>query len=117
MACYQFRAFLPVLLLGLLLVSELRISFFIINQKLGMLSLEVQEPLNVVYFDGSSASNSVRGHLDTQDLVIYGEVRRDKMMAEWERISLLCEWGKEFGIDAIVRYVLLALRLNHLIQY
>ena len=36
---------------------------------------------------------------------MYGRVRPDKLLAEPERIMWFCEWGKPFGIDAIVRYV------------
>ncbi|KIM28432.1 hypothetical protein M408DRAFT_329490 [Serendipita vermifera MAFF 305830] len=72
-----------------------------------MLTLAVEEPLEVIYFDGSSGANSYLGHLDTQDLLIWGEVRRDKMMAEWERIEELCKWGKRYSIDAFVREVML----------
>ena len=68
-----------------------------------MLTLAVQERLKIIYFDGSSASNSLLGHQDAQDLVIYGKVRPDKMMAEFERIRLLCDWAAPFGVDAIVR--------------
>jgi hypothetical protein len=69
----------------------------------GMLTFAVEKELNIVYFDGSSAANSVSGHQDSQDLVIYGKVRPDKVMAEWERIVRFCEWGAKFNIDAIVR--------------
>lgn len=74
----------------------------------GMLTFAVEKELNVVYFDGSSAANSVTGHQDAQDLVIYGKVRPDKVMAERERITELCAWAEKFDIDAIVRYVPLA---------
>lgn len=68
-----------------------------------MLTFAVKRELNVVYFDGSSASNSVMGHQDSQDLVIYGKVRPDKVLAEWERIVELCDWASKFDIDAIIR--------------
>jgi hypothetical protein len=70
-----------------------------------MLTLEVEEELNVVYFDGSSAANSPMGHQDTQDVIIWGKPRPDKLLDEWERIQELCKWGKPFELDAIVRFV------------
>jgi hypothetical protein len=70
-----------------------------------MLTMAVEEELNVVYFDGSSAANSYLGHQDSQDIVLWGRVRRDKMMEERGRIRELCNWGKPYNIDAFVRYV------------
>jgi hypothetical protein len=77
-----------------------------------MLTMAVEEELNVVYFDGSSAANSYLGHLDSQDIVIWGTVRRDKLMAEWERIKKLCDWGAQYNIDAFVRYVFILIPLS-----
>jgi hypothetical protein len=69
-----------------------------------MLTFEVEEELNVVYFDGSSGANSVWGHQDTQDIVLWGKPRPDKNRAERERIVKLCQWAQPFGLDAIIRY-------------
>ena len=74
--------------------------------------MAVEEELSVVYFDGSSAANSYLGHQDSQDIVIWGRVRRDKLMAERERIKKLCDWGKRYNIDAIVRYVFILIPLS-----
>ncbi|KIM28433.1 hypothetical protein M408DRAFT_329492 [Serendipita vermifera MAFF 305830] len=68
-----------------------------------MLTLVVEKPLNVIYFDGSSAANSYLGHQDSQDVVIWGRVRRDKMMAEWERIEEICKWGRQYNLDGFIR--------------
>ncbi|KIM28436.1 hypothetical protein M408DRAFT_329495 [Serendipita vermifera MAFF 305830] len=68
-----------------------------------MLTFMVEEPLNVVYFDGSSASNSYLGHQDSQDVLLWGRIRPDKIMAEWERIRELCKWGRQYNLDGIVR--------------
>lgn len=68
-----------------------------------MLSFMVEQELNVIYFDGSSAANSIYGHQDTQDLLIWGEVRPDKIWAEWERMVELCKWVEQRGLDAIIR--------------
>ena len=72
-----------------------------------MHTLVVEEPLNILYFDGSSAANSDRGHLDSQDIFLFGRVRPDKLWAERERIWRLCNWGAALGIDAYVRWVFL----------
>ncbi|CCA72518.1 hypothetical protein PIIN_06455 [Serendipita indica DSM 11827] len=68
-----------------------------------MLTFVTKNDLNILYFDGSSASNSILGHLDSQDVLMYGRVRPEKVWEEPERIMWFCEWGKTFGIDAIVR--------------
>lgn len=68
-----------------------------------MLTFSVEEELNVIYLDGSSAANSIFGHQDSQDLLIWGEPRPDKLWFEWERLLLLCRWGEQRGLDAIVR--------------
>lgn len=62
-------------------------------------------PLKVLYFDGSSAAKMVGGPMDSQDLVIWDAVRPEKTFAEKERITELCRWGKEVGLDGFVRYV------------
>ncbi|KAG8698077.1 hypothetical protein FRC08_006147 [Ceratobasidium sp. 394] len=59
--------------------------------------------LHVLYFDGSSAAGMSSGVMDTQDLLIWGRVPNNTMLAEEQRILDLCEWGKEFGIDGYVR--------------
>ncbi|PVF97657.1 hypothetical protein CPB86DRAFT_785604 [Serendipita vermifera] len=68
-----------------------------------MHTFEVEEELKVVYFDGSSGANSIWGHQDTQDVVLWGKPRPDKNRAERERIVKLCQWAQPFGLDAIIR--------------
>jgi hypothetical protein len=69
-----------------------------------MLSFIVQKPLEVIYFDGSSAANKLYfGHQDSQDLIIWGKPRPDKVFAERERINALCDWAERFGLDGAVR--------------
>lgn len=68
-----------------------------------MLTFIVEEELNILYFDGSSVATSPFGHLDAQDLIIWGKVRPDKNWNEWERIVLLCRWATQYGLDAIIR--------------
>ncbi|KAG8747754.1 hypothetical protein FRC10_011883 [Ceratobasidium sp. 414] len=43
------------------------------------------------------------GAMDTQDLLVWGRVHNNTMLAERQRILDLCEWGKDFGIDGYVR--------------
>ncbi|KAJ7614928.1 hypothetical protein FB45DRAFT_842168 [Roridomyces roridus] len=67
------------------------------------LTIAVTRPLKVLYFDGSSAVNMKFGTLDSQDLLLWGEVRPDMWLAERKRIDGLCAWGKQLGVDAYVR--------------
>lgn len=68
------------------------------------LTLAVETPLNVLYFDGSSAAK-MYGALDTQDLIAYGEVidTTNRNYDEDGRIQKLCEWGKRHNLDGFVR--------------
>jgi len=75
------------------------------NAQLDLLTFSVQKALKVLYFDGSSAAKSPRGHLDTQDLLLWGRTRPDKLWNEDERIKMLCDWGFEMGIDGYLRCV------------
>ncbi|KZT56781.1 hypothetical protein CALCODRAFT_496931 [Calocera cornea HHB12733] len=59
-------------------------------------------PLKLLYFDGASAYNLQSGTLDTQDLVIYGNVSTGRWNP-FGRIVDLCEWGKEYEIDGFLR--------------
>ena len=89
--------------LGQSAVGHITRSFTGLIESLGMLTLGVEDTLNIVYFDGSSGSNSYLGHQDSQDVVIWGRVRKDKMAAEWERLDELCRWGQPFNIDGFIR--------------
>ena len=62
-------------------------------------------PLKVLYFDGSSAAKWLGGSMDSQDVLLWGEVKPDWTHKEQERIESLCEWGKQYGIDGFVRCV------------
>ena len=42
--------------------------------------------------------------MDTQDIAIWGKVRRDMGWNEKVRIEELCKWGEEFKLDGFVRY-------------
>ena len=56
-----------------------------------------------MYFDGSSAAKTHDSHMDTQDIVAWGELQPDNFHSERERIKTLCDWGREFGLDGFVR--------------
>ncbi|KAI6098046.1 hypothetical protein EDD16DRAFT_1840889 [Pisolithus croceorrhizus] len=67
------------------------------------LTLMTTRPLNVVYFDGTSAAKLSTGTLDSQDIVTWGDVRPDWSFDEWGRISTLCDWGRKYNVDGFVR--------------
>ena len=69
------------------------------------LTLIANRPLKVLYFDGNSAANFLGGSMDSQDILLWGEVKPDWSNEEWKRIDSLCEWGKQYGIDGFVRCV------------
>jgi hypothetical protein len=68
-----------------------------------VISLQAKRDLRLLYFDGSSAAKMDDGPLDTQDIVARGKPQSDKPTSERERIVLLCDWGKPFGLDGFVR--------------
>ncbi|KAK6991914.1 hypothetical protein R3P38DRAFT_3091410 [Favolaschia claudopus] len=73
-----------------------------------LLTFATTRPLNILYFDGSSAvklrdSKNYGGTTDTQDLLVWGRVDPSRWVDEDQRIHDLCEWGREFGLDAYVR--------------
>ena len=41
--------------------------------------------------------------MDSQDIVIWGEVRPDMTWNELVRIQELCKWGEQFRLDGFVR--------------
>jgi hypothetical protein len=69
------------------------------------LTLITNRPLKVLYFDGSSAAKFLGGSMDSQDVLLWGEVKPDWMYEERKRLDSLCEWGKQYGIDGFVRCV------------
>ncbi|GLB44808.1 hypothetical protein LshimejAT787_1801450 [Lyophyllum shimeji] len=60
-------------------------------------------PLKILYFDGSSAAKMRGGPMDSQDILVWGEVRPEWTMNERRRINDLCDWGKQFELDGFVR--------------
>ncbi|KZT69220.1 hypothetical protein DAEQUDRAFT_710410 [Daedalea quercina L-15889] len=63
--------------------------------------------LNFIYFDGTSA-NKLDAVVDTQDLFFFGEIGRGSRDTDWKiselaRFNAGCEWGKQYGLDGIIR--------------
>lgn len=79
-----------------------------------LLTLAATRPLKVLYFDGSSATKLPGGSMDTQDIVVWGEPRPERLFDERDRIDDLCTWGKEFGIDGFAR---LDVILHHVLYH
>ena len=69
------------------------------------LTLVTTRPLRVLYFDGSSAAKFPGGSMDSQDVLIWGEVKPNWTSEEFKRVNDLCEWGTQYGIDGFVRCV------------
>ena len=64
--------------------------------------------LKLLYLDGASAAKIDDGALDSQDLIMYREVKGGEGhdhggAGEHERIEKLCKWGKPLGVDGFVR--------------
>ncbi|KAI0314483.1 hypothetical protein OF83DRAFT_1174711 [Amylostereum chailletii] len=68
-----------------------------------VLSAVATRDLRLAYFDGMSAANLFDGSFDTQDVVLWGEPRPDKVWDEKRRIQSLCEWGRPYGLDGFIR--------------
>ncbi|KAH7910571.1 hypothetical protein BJ138DRAFT_1008581 [Hygrophoropsis aurantiaca] len=63
------------------------------------LTLSVTRPLNILYFDGSSAAKMEGGPMDSQDVVAWGEFRTNSTFNERQRIVDLCVWGRQYSLD------------------
>jgi len=59
--------------------------------------------LQLVHFDGSSASKLASGSMDVIDLLIWDEFDEGRVWDEYPRIKALCEWGERWGIDGYIR--------------
>ncbi|VDC07251.1 unnamed protein product [Peniophora sp. CBMAI 1063] len=73
-----------------------------------VLTFATTRALKLIYLDGASAAKIDDGALDTQDLIMYREVKGGEGherggMGEHERIEKLCQWGKPLGVDGFVR--------------
>ncbi|KAJ7124607.1 hypothetical protein C8R43DRAFT_1147301 [Mycena crocata] len=67
------------------------------------LTLVATRPLQVLYFDGSSAAAMDDGPLDAQDLLVWGRADPSRRKDDRSRIDGLCAWGQELRIDGYVR--------------
>ena len=70
-----------------------------------MYTFAASRPLHALYFDGFSAAKTGNGTLDLQNVLAYGKAD-DKHLGpdgEYESGQILCEWGKEFGVEGFVR--------------
>ncbi|CAK5278241.1 unnamed protein product, partial [Mycena citricolor] len=70
-----------------------------------LLTIMATRSLNVLYFDGSSATKEPDGPIDTQDVLTWGEIVPERSGFEWDyrRMDRLCDVGKSLGIDGFVR--------------
>ncbi|KAF7968383.1 hypothetical protein HWV62_30881 [Athelia sp. TMB] len=57
--------------------------------------------LRAVYFDGFSAAKQSGGVLELQDVLIGLDSKAPN--PDYERARMLCEWGKQYGIQGFVR--------------
>ncbi|KAG1723566.1 hypothetical protein EDB19DRAFT_1952044 [Suillus lakei] len=60
------------------------------------LTLAATRPLKVLYFDGTSAANTI-------NVIAWGELRPDWRFKEDQRIEDLCKWGAPYAVDGYVR--------------
>lgn len=74
-----------------------------------LLTYSAARPLRVVYLDGLSAALSDSGWLDSQSVLLYGNVSTGGggiggwPGAEYTRAKGLCALGNKWGFDGIVR--------------
>lgn len=78
-------------------------SFIFCVVKCWVHTMVATRDLRLLYFDGSSAAKMPNGTMDSQDLVVWGNVDEYRIYKERERINALCEWGKKYGLDGFVR--------------
>ncbi|KZP26778.1 hypothetical protein FIBSPDRAFT_854463 [Athelia psychrophila] len=71
-----------------------------------MYTYAATRPLRTLYFDGFSASKQGGGVLNMQNIIVYDDVHAGDFawfFADTERGKLLCEWGRQYGIEGFVR--------------
>lgn len=94
--------------------------FFLRHAPVRLITFVATRKLRLIYFDGSSAANMESGTVDSQDMLIWGRPRSDRIFKDRKRIRDGCNWGKQYGIDGFVRWVCLILVatfvLNWIIQ-
>ncbi|KAH9003836.1 hypothetical protein EDB86DRAFT_2282200 [Lactarius hatsudake] len=82
---------------------DFELSAILCRRTCHMISLQAKRDLRLVYFDGLSAGKMKDGPLDSQDVLLWGRPRPDKIFSEIERIEALCDWGRPLGLDGFVR--------------
>lgn len=73
-----------------------------------VLSLVSTRELHLMYFDGSSAAKMATGTIDSQDILVWGEVKygdQNPIFWEKEKLLMMCKMGKErgWGLDGFIR--------------
>ncbi|KAK4706057.1 hypothetical protein P7C70_g141, partial [Phenoliferia sp. Uapishka_3] len=70
-----------------------------------LLTYAANRPLRIIYLDGQSAALGESGWLDTQSVLIYGNVTNDRSwgFSEYARAEALCKLGDAWGFDGVVR--------------
>ncbi|KAI0145765.1 hypothetical protein F4776DRAFT_660644 [Hypoxylon sp. NC0597] len=63
---------------------------------------QAERPLNVLYIDGTAAGKTDMGTVDTQDILLAGNMSRVPM-DDWKRADDLCALGKKWNIDGFIR--------------
>ncbi|VDB88239.1 unnamed protein product [Peniophora sp. CBMAI 1063] len=72
-----------------------------------ILTFATTRELRMLYFDGSSGTKVEDGSSDTQELLMFGDVKGRRKEDPWEdedeRIETLCRWARQRGLDGFVR--------------
>ncbi|KAI0829498.1 hypothetical protein F5Y06DRAFT_290835 [Hypoxylon sp. FL0890] len=63
---------------------------------------QAERPLNVLYIDGTAAGKTDMGTVDTQDILLAGNMSRVPM-DDWRRAEDLCALGQKWKIDGFIR--------------
>ena len=87
------------------LATDPEYSFTYCRHRCYLYTYVTTRPLRLAYFDGSSASNATAfGAMDSQEIVLWGNVPPDRTRNDDARILELCKWGEQFKLDGFVRY-------------
>ncbi|VDB86990.1 unnamed protein product [Peniophora sp. CBMAI 1063] len=72
-----------------------------------ILTFSTTRKLRMLYFDGSSGAKIEDGSSDTQELLMFGDVKGRRKEDPWEdedeRIETLCKWARQRSLDGFVR--------------
>lgn len=71
-----------------------------------MYTYAAERALQILHFDGASASKEDGGFLDLQNIIAYGKAdggQRSGDYGDFERGKLLCEWARKYGFEGFVR--------------